>query len=96
MDAHIMAVCTVGSFVDPDPRRPRDHPPRLKGDPMGPTARLIARAVIAAVLSLLAQLEASDTWDGALLRSAIAGAILAALEYLTPLNQTVGPGKPDS
>jgi hypothetical protein len=61
-----------------------------------PTVRLVLRAIIAGVLALAAQLQASDNWDATLLRSGIVAAILAALEYLTPLNQLVGPGKTET
>ena len=60
---------------------------------LSPTARLILRAALVAVTSLLVQLQASATWDAALLRSAIVAAVLSALEVLTPLNSTVGFGK---
>lgn len=58
-----------------------------------PSVRVAARAVIAGVLAFLTQIQAHDTWDTAVLRSAAAGAILALLEYATPLNPNVGPGK---
>lgn len=55
-----------------------------------PVFRLAARAFIVAVMAFLAQLQASDSWDSSLLRSAILAAMLAVLEYLTPLNPSVG------
>lgn len=58
-----------------------------------PTVRLVLRAIIAGLLALGAQLQASDNWDGTLIRSAVVAAMLAALEYLTPLNALVGPTK---
>jgi hypothetical protein len=63
---------------------------------MSPALRLVARAIAAGLLAFLSQVQASDSWDASLLRSAIVAGILAALEYLTPLNGTVGPGKTSS
>lgn len=60
---------------------------------MTPTLRVILRALVVFATTTLAQLQASDTWDGTLIRSAVAGGILALLEFLTPLNPNVGPGK---
>lgn len=57
------------------------------------TLRLVLRAVLVGVTSLLVQLQQSATWDSALLRSAIVAAILAALEVATPLNAVVGLAK---
>lgn len=55
-----------------------------------PSFRMAARALIVAATTFLAQLQASDSWDASLLRSAIVAAFLAGLEYLTPLNPSVG------
>jgi len=60
---------------------------------MTPAIRLILRALVVFATTVLAQLQASDTWDGTLLRSAIAAGVLALLEFFTPLNATVGIGK---
>lgn len=60
---------------------------------MTPTVRVILRALVVFATTTLAQLQASDSWDGTLLRSAISGGVLALLEYLTPLNASVGPNK---
>lgn len=61
---------------------------------MTPAVRLGLRAALVGVTSLLVQLQQSAAWDGALLRAAITGAVLAALEVLTPLNALVGVAKP--
>lgn len=58
-----------------------------------PVVRLIGRAVVAALLALLVQLQAADHWDASILRSALCAAALAGLELVTPLNKTVGVGK---
>lgn len=63
---------------------------------MNPTTRLVGRALVAGLAALLVQLQASSNWDASLLRSGIVGAVLAVLEYLTPLNVAVGPGKDDT
>lgn len=55
--------------------------------------RLALRALLVGFTSLAVQLQASAEWDNALIRSAIVSAVLATLEYLTPLNVAVGPGK---
>lgn len=60
---------------------------------MTPQVRVAARAALVGVTSLLAQLQASTSWDSALIRSGIISAVLAGLEVLTPLNGVVGPGK---
>lgn len=59
----------------------------------GPQVRLALRAVLVGVTSLVVQLQQNAAWDTALLRSAIIGAILAALEVFTPVNAVVGPNK---
>lgn len=58
-----------------------------------PNVRMFVRAAVVAGTTFLAQLQASDSWDASLLRSAIVAAFLAGLEYLTPLNPSVGPPK---
>ena len=60
---------------------------------MTPQFRLLARALVAGLLSFLTQLQASQAWDASLLRSAVVGAVLAGAEYLTPINARVGLGK---
>jgi hypothetical protein len=58
-----------------------------------PYVRVVGRALLAALLAFAAQVQASDNIDGTILRSALVGAVLAAAEVLTPLNQTVNPLK---
>jgi hypothetical protein len=55
-----------------------------------PSVRLVLRALVAAVTTFATALQSSSTWDSSLLRGAIVGAVLAGLEYTTPLNPTVG------
>jgi hypothetical protein len=80
----------VGLFtVSTDPRSDL-----IEGNPVtNPYIRIAGRALLAAVLAFAAQVQASDNVDGTLLRSALVGAVLAAAEVLTPLNQTVGVAK---
>lgn len=61
---------------------------------MTPTVRLVIRALVVGLTVLLTQLQQSSGWDGAVWQSALAAGVLAALEYLTPLNPNVGVGKP--
>lgn len=58
-----------------------------------PTVRLGLRALLAGVGVLVAQIQASDHVDGAVLRAAIVAAALASLEAFTPLNALVGAFK---
>lgn len=60
---------------------------------MTPTIRLILRAVLVGVTTLLTQLQQSHGWSTALVEAAVVAAILAGLEVLTPLNALVGPLK---
>lgn len=62
----------------------------------GPQIRLALRALLAALLSLAVQLQQNAAWDNAVIRSAIIGAVLAALEVFTPVNAVVGPGKTET
>ncbi len=59
-----------------------------------PVGRLVGRAIVAGLLSFLALLQASDSWDWSVVRAGLVGAVLAAVEVLTPLNATVGVNKP--
>jgi hypothetical protein len=54
------------------------------------TVRLAVRAAVAGVSVFVATLQANATWDSALLKSAVTAALLASLEFFTPLNPTVG------
>jgi hypothetical protein len=58
-----------------------------------PVVRLALRALLVFVLSAAAQLQASDSWDGTVLRAALSAGVLAALEVFTKLNPSVGVGK---
>lgn len=60
---------------------------------MGPTVRMALRALAAGLTVFLTQLQQSTTWDKSLIEAAIVAGVLAGLEYLTPLNPTVGVGK---
>lgn len=61
---------------------------------MTPAIRLGLRALVAGLTVFLTQLQQSASWDKSLVEAAIAAGVLAGLEYLTPLNPTVGVGKP--
>lgn len=61
---------------------------------MTPTVRLALRALAVGLTTLLIQLQRSSSWDKSLIEAAIVSGVLAGLEYLTPLNPNVGPGKP--
>lgn len=63
---------------------------------MTPTVRLVLRALAVGATVLLTQLQQSSGWDGAVWQSALAAGVLAALEYLTPLNPNVGVGKTET
>lgn len=63
---------------------------------MTPTVRLVLRALAAGLLVFLTQLQGSTSWDAGLVKAAIVSGGLAALEYLTPLNMVVGPGKTET
>lgn len=58
-----------------------------------PAFRLVLRSVIAGLTVFLTQLQQSTAWDRSLVEAAITAGILAGLEYGTPLNAVVGPGK---
>lgn len=60
---------------------------------MNASVRLALRSLIAGLTVLLTQLQQSTTWDKSLIEGAITAGILAGLEYATPLNAVVGPGK---
>lgn len=55
--------------------------------------RLVLRSLIAGLTVFLTQLQQSTAWDRSLVEAAITAGILAGLEYGTPLNAVVGPGK---
>ena len=66
-----------------------------------PTVRLALRALIAGVLAFASSLQAAGTdslnsgdWINAAI-AAVVTAVLASAELVTPLNPTVGVGKPD-
>lgn len=58
-----------------------------------PQLRVALRAFAVGVGVALESLQASGSWDGAVVRGAIIAGSLAALEVFTPLNALVGPGK---
>lgn len=60
---------------------------------MNASFRLALRSIVAGLTVLLTQLQQSTTWDKSLIEGAITSGILAGLEYATPLNAVVGPGK---
>lgn len=60
---------------------------------MTATWRLALRAVAVGLTSFLVQIQGSTAIDAAILKAAIVGGILAALEVLTPLNAVVGLNK---
>lgn len=55
-----------------------------------PTVRLILRALLAGLAVMVTSLQASGLTHSGLIAAAVAGS-WAALEYLTPINQLVGP-----
>lgn len=59
----------------------------------GAEVRLILRALIAGLTVFGTQLQQSSTWDKSLIEGAIVAGVLAGLEYGSPLNAVVGPGK---
>ena len=61
---------------------------------MTPTVRLILRALLVGVTTLLTQLQQSHGYTTSLVEGAIVAAVLAGLEVVTPLNAVVGLGKP--
>jgi hypothetical protein len=70
---------------------------------MSPMVRLAMRAVIAGVLAFASSLQAAGTdtlnggdWINAAIAGVLAAAVLAAAELGTPINKTVGLGKPDT
>lgn len=60
---------------------------------MTPTIRLLLRSLVAGLTVFLTQLQQSATWDRSLVEAAITAGVLAGLEYSSPLNAVVGPGK---
>ena len=60
---------------------------------MGAQLRLVLRALVAGLTVFLTQLQQSTTWDKSLIEAAITAGVLAGLEYGSPLNSVVGPGK---
>lgn len=60
---------------------------------MNPSLRLVLRSLIAGLTVFLTQLQQSTAWDRSLIEAAITAGVLAGLEYGTPLNAVVGPGK---
>ena len=60
---------------------------------MNPSVRLVLRSLIAGLTVFLTQLQQSTAWNRSLIEAAITAGVLAALEYGTPLNPVVGPGK---
>lgn len=60
---------------------------------MSATWRLVLRAVLTGLTTLLIQLQQSSGWDTAVVEAAIVAGVLASLEALTPLNALVGLGK---
>lgn len=60
---------------------------------MNASVRLVLRSVVAGLTVFLTQLQQSTTWDKSLIEGAITAGILAGLEFATPLNAVVGPGK---
>jgi len=64
--------------------------------PVTPTVRLILRALLVGVASAAGQLQGSSSWDRSILVGAIVAGVLAAAEFLTPLNAVVGVNKTSS
>lgn len=60
---------------------------------MNASLRLVLRSIIAGLTVFLTQLQQSTAWNRSLVEAAITAGILAGLEYGTPLNAVVGPGK---
>ena len=60
---------------------------------MNASIRLALRSLVAGLTVFLTQLQQSTTWDKSLIEGAITAGILDGLEYATPLNAVVGPGK---
>ena len=58
-----------------------------------PTLRLVLRSLVAGLTVFLTQLQQSTTWDKSLIEAAITAGVLSALEYCSPLDAVVGPGK---
>jgi hypothetical protein len=58
-----------------------------------PVFRLVSRAIVVFLTALVTLLQAtSEPTSGAIVQAAIIGAILAVMEFLTPINKTVGVG----
>lgn len=60
---------------------------------MNASLRLVLRSIVAGLTVFLTQLQQSTAWDRSLIEAAITAGVLAGLEYGTPLNAVVGPGK---
>lgn len=60
---------------------------------MTASVRLVLRALVAGLTVFLTQLQQSAAWDKSLIEAAITAGVLAGLEYGSPLNAVVGPGK---
>ena len=61
---------------------------------MTPTVRLSVRALLAGAAVFASSLQQQGgQLDSAALRAALAAAVLAAVEFLTPVNATVGVGR---
>lgn len=58
-----------------------------------PQARLAGRALLAALTAFAISLQTGGSLDWTVLKAAAVAGVWAALEYLTPLNKLVGPGK---
>lgn len=68
---------------------------------MSPTIRLVLRALIAGVLAFASSIQAAGTdslnsgdWINAAIAAVLAAGLLGGAEFATPLNPTVGLGKP--
>lgn len=58
-----------------------------------PFFRLASRAVVVFLTALVTMLQATtEPTSSALIQAAVIGAILAVVEFLTPVNKTVGVG----
>lgn len=63
---------------------------------LNPTARALIRDVLAGIGAFLASYQAGDEWLPALVAGAAVFVGLAAAEFGTPLNPSVGVAKADS
>lgn len=58
-----------------------------------PRVRLVARALLAGLVFAIQDIaNADDPFAPAVLKAALVAGVWAVVEYLTPLNKTVGPG----